>query len=170
MLQNYPGRVGKRAAKAPNAAGVPGPTGLQGLQWKNTPSAVLAVMNAVRLEILGPFELVRGGRAVAVPAGAQRLLSLLAVRSEGIHRRAAAEELFLALDRYLSAHQAALAAIVVDPYRETAHRIAIEVHAAEGNIACAVKHYLEYRRLLQQELKVSPSPRMTELIRELTTA
>ena len=39
-----------------------------------------------------------------------------------------------------------------------------------GNIACAVKHCLEYRRLLQQELKVSPSPRMTELIRELTTA
>ncbi|WAZ19641.1 SARP family transcriptional regulator [Streptomyces cinnabarinus] len=236
-------------------------------------------MNAVRLEILGPFELIRAGRSVAVPVGAQRLLALLAVRSEGIHRRAAAEQLwpecppcraaanlrsalcqsrklgprtvvvcdghrlalspsvsvdhgevcaaarqlleggvrtapsdldrlvedlgrpllpgwddewlmiererwdqmrlyaleglaqhFLALDRYLAAHQAALAATVVDPFRETAHRIAIEVHAAEGNVACAVKHYLEYRRLLQQELRVSPSPRMTELIRELTTA
>ncbi|MEU9733952.1 BTAD domain-containing putative transcriptional regulator [Streptomyces sp. NPDC048002] len=238
-------------------------------------------MNAVRLEILGPFELIRGGRSAAVPAGAQRLIALLAVRGEGIHRRAAAEELwpecaplraaanlrsalcqgrkigpsgavvceghrlalspcvtvdhrdaceaarhlleaesgvtdapaeldglvealcrpllpgwddewlilarerwdqmrlyaleglaqhFLALERYLPAHQAALAATAVDPYRETAHRIAIEVHAAEGNIACAVKHYLEYRRLLQQELRVSPSPRMTELIRELTTA
>lgn len=238
-------------------------------------------MNGVRLEILGPFELIRGGRRVTVPAGAQRLLALLAVRDDGIHRRAAAEQLwpectelraaanlrsalcqsrkigpravvdreaqrlflapfisvdhreawqsarrllegdggtdappgdldrlvddlsrpllpgwddewlilererwdqmrlyaleslaqhFLALGRYLAAHQAALAATVVDPYRETAHRIAIEVHAAEGNIACAVKHYLDYRRLLQQELRVSPSPRMTELIRELTTA
>ncbi|WP_328869340.1 hypothetical protein OHT76_04115 [Streptomyces sp. NBC_00287] len=238
-------------------------------------------MNAVRVEILGPFELIRGGRSVAVPAGAQRLLALLAVRGEGIHRRAAAEQLwpectplraaanlrsalcqsrkigpktvvvseghrlalsscvsvdhwevcasarqllepedglqatpadldrlvedlgrplllgwddewlilererwdqmrlyaleslaqhFLALDRFLAAHQAALAATAVDPYRETAHRIAIEVHAAEGNVACAVKHYLDYRRLLQQELRVSPSQRMTELIRELTTA
>ncbi|MCX5246174.1 hypothetical protein OG895_13150 [Streptomyces sp. NBC_00201] len=77
---------------------------------------------------------------------------------------------FLAVGRYLAAHQAALAATTVDPYRETAHRIAIEVHAAEGNIACAVKHYLEYRRLLQRELRVSPSSRMTELIRDLTTA
>ncbi|MFH0521511.1 BTAD domain-containing putative transcriptional regulator [Streptomyces sp. M41] len=238
-------------------------------------------MNAVHLEILGPFELIRGGRTVAVPAGAQRLLALLAVRGEGIHRRAAAEQLwpectplraaanlrsalcqsrkispktvvvsdaqrlalspgisvdhgevcrsarqllerddgpqakpgdlvrlveelgrpllpgwddewlilererwdqmrlyaleglaqhFLALGRYLAAHQAAFTATAVDPYRETAHRIAIEVHAAEGNVACAVKHYLEYRRLLQRELRVSPSPRMTELIRDLTTA
>ncbi|WP_399498451.1 BTAD domain-containing putative transcriptional regulator [Streptomyces sp. P17] len=46
----------------------------------------------------------------------------------------------------------------------------MEVPAAEGNVACAVKHYLDYRRLLQQELRVSPSQRMTELIRELTTA
>ncbi|MFD8818910.1 BTAD domain-containing putative transcriptional regulator [Streptomyces sp. NPDC059627] len=77
---------------------------------------------------------------------------------------------FLAVGRYLAAHQAALAATAVDPYRETAHRIAIEVHAAEGNIACAVKHYLDYRGLLQRELRVSPSSRMTELIRGLTTA
>ncbi|MER6789129.1 bacterial transcriptional activator domain-containing protein [Streptomyces sp. NPDC000658] len=77
---------------------------------------------------------------------------------------------FLAAERYLAAHQAALAATAVDPYRETAHRIAIEVHAAEGNIACAVKHYLDYRRLLQRELRVSPSSRMAELIRHLTTA
>lgn len=77
---------------------------------------------------------------------------------------------FLADGRYLAAHQAALAATAVDPYRETAHRIAIEVHAAQGNIACAVKHYLDYRRLLQRELKVSPSSRMTELIRHVTTA
>ncbi|QWB27357.1 MULTISPECIES: BTAD domain-containing putative transcriptional regulator [Streptomyces] len=235
----------------------------------------------MRLQILGPFELICGGRPVAVPAGAQRLLALFAVRGEGIHRRAAAEQLwpectplraaanlrsalcqsrklgpktvvvseghrlalspcisvdhwevcgaarqllepeeglqatpadldrlveelsrplllgwddewlilererwdhmrlyalealaqqFLALDRFLAAHQAALAATSVDPYRETAHRIAIEVHAAEGNVACAVKHYLEYRRLLQRELRVSPSQRMAELIRELTTA
>jgi DNA-binding SARP family transcriptional activator len=76
----------------------------------------------------------------------------------------------LAAGRYLAAQQAALAATAVDPYRETAHRIAIEVHAAEGNIASAVKRYQDYRRRLQRELRVSPSARMTQLIRDLTTA
>ncbi|MEU6540517.1 bacterial transcriptional activator domain-containing protein [Streptomyces sp. NPDC047000] len=76
---------------------------------------------------------------------------------------------FLAVGRFLAAHQAALTATAVDPFRETAHRIAIEVHAAEGNIACAVKHYLDYRRLLQRELRVSPSPRMTDLVHDLTS-
>ncbi|MFE5894897.1 bacterial transcriptional activator domain-containing protein [Streptomyces sp. NPDC056462] len=77
---------------------------------------------------------------------------------------------FLADGRYLAAQQAALAATAVDPYRETAHRIAIEVHAAEGNVASAIKRYEDYCRRLQRELSVSPSPRMTQLIQDLTTA
>jgi DNA-binding SARP family transcriptional activator len=76
----------------------------------------------------------------------------------------------LAAGRYLAAQQAALAATAVDPYRETAHLIAIEVHAAEGNVASAIKRYEDYRRRLRRELSVSPSPRMTRLIQDLTTA
>ncbi|MFF5447282.1 BTAD domain-containing putative transcriptional regulator [Streptomyces sp. NPDC012888] len=72
--------------------------------------------------------------------------------------------------RHLSALQAALAAVAIDPFRETAHRIAVEVHLAEGNVACALKRYQEYRRLLQSELKVAPSPQLTNLVRDLTRA
>ncbi|MFD9466575.1 BTAD domain-containing putative transcriptional regulator [Streptomyces sp. NPDC060027] len=70
--------------------------------------------------------------------------------------------------RHLSALQTSLAAISIDPFRETPHRIAVEVHLAEGNVACAVKRYKDYRRLLQMELKVAPSPRLTRLVRDLT--
>ncbi|WP_371640953.1 AfsR/SARP family transcriptional regulator [Streptomyces virginiae] len=70
--------------------------------------------------------------------------------------------------RHLSALQASLAAVSIDPFRETPHRIAVEVHLAEGNVASAVKRYQEYRRLLQAELQVAPSPQLTRLVRDLT--
>ncbi|WP_307671776.1 BTAD domain-containing putative transcriptional regulator [Streptomyces sp. V4I2] len=70
--------------------------------------------------------------------------------------------------RHLSALQASLAAASIDPFRETPHRIAVEVHLAEGNVACAVKRYQDYQRLLRRELKVAPSPRLTRLVRDLT--
>ncbi|MEW2417468.1 bacterial transcriptional activator domain-containing protein [Streptomyces sp. NPDC046866] len=69
--------------------------------------------------------------------------------------------------RHLSALQTSLAAIGIDPLRETPHRIAVEVHLAEGNVASAVKRYQEYRRLLQLELKVAPSPQLTRLVCDL---
>jgi DNA-binding SARP family transcriptional activator len=61
----------------------------------------------------------------------------------------------------------ALAAIAIDPIRETAHRIVVEVHIAEGNVASAIKRYQGYRDLLQREVRVAPSPRMTQLIQDL---
>nr|WP_240981601.1 MULTISPECIES: BTAD domain-containing putative transcriptional regulator [unclassified Streptomyces] len=75
---------------------------------------------------------------------------------------------FQAEGRHLPALQASLTAAAIDPYRETPQRIAVEVHLAEGNLACAVKRYQDYRRLLQAELKVAPSPRLTRLVRDLT--
>jgi DNA-binding SARP family transcriptional activator len=75
---------------------------------------------------------------------------------------------FQAAEQYLPALQAALAAMAVDPMRETSHRIVIEVHLAEGNIASAVKRYQDYRAFLHRELNVAPSPQMTELVRNLT--
>ncbi|MGW2086283.1 AfsR/SARP family transcriptional regulator [Streptomyces sp. NPDC001880] len=68
---------------------------------------------------------------------------------------------------YLPALQAARAATAVDPIRETAHRIVIEVHIAEGNIASAVKRYQDYRAFLQQELRVAPSQQMVQLVQDL---
>ncbi len=68
---------------------------------------------------------------------------------------------------YLPALQTALTAIAIDPIRETAHRIIVEIHIAEGNIACALKRYHTYRELLQQELEVAPSQQMTRLVQEV---
>ncbi|MFI1719128.1 BTAD domain-containing putative transcriptional regulator [Streptomyces sp. NPDC053513] len=71
---------------------------------------------------------------------------------------------------YLAALQTALTATQIDPFRETAHRILIEIHIAEGNRACAMKCYKEYQRLLRRELAVDPSPLMTRLVEDLTSA
>ncbi|MFD3996247.1 BTAD domain-containing putative transcriptional regulator [Streptomyces sp. NPDC058548] len=71
---------------------------------------------------------------------------------------------------YLAALQTALTATQIDPIRETAHRILIEIHIAEGNTACAVKRYKEYQLLLRRELEVEPSPLMTRLVQDLTSA
>lgn len=80
---------------------------------------------------------------------------------EGMVRQLGAEE------RYTAALQTALAAIAIEPIRETAHRLLIEVHIAEGNDASALKHYQRYRRLLQCELGVTPSQQMDQLVRPL---
>ena len=54
-----------------------------------------------------------------------------------------------------------------EPIRESAHRTVIEIHIAEGNSACAIKHYQRYQSLLQRELRVLPSQRMDRLVRTL---
>ncbi|MGS0688629.1 AfsR/SARP family transcriptional regulator [Nakamurella sp. GG22] len=74
----------------------------------------------------------------------------------------------IAVERHLPALEAALAAVDVDPLRESAHRTVVEVYIAEGNAACAVKHYLRYRGLVQRELGVTPSRHMTRLVHSLS--
>ncbi|MFF0431542.1 BTAD domain-containing putative transcriptional regulator [Streptomyces sp. NPDC004327] len=76
----------------------------------------------------------------------------------------------LTAQQYLPALQAALAAISIDPIRETAHRTVIEIHLAEGNVASAVRSYQQYVGFLQQELDVAPSPQMTGLLQGLRSA
>jgi DNA-binding SARP family transcriptional activator len=72
-------------------------------------------------------------------------------------------------ERYVPALEAALRAVSIEPIRESAHRTLIEIHLAEGNAACAVKHYQRYRGMLYRELGVAPSRRMARLIEALST-
>ena len=67
-------------------------------------------------------------------------------------------------ERYLDALQTALAVTAIEPTRETAHRIVIEVHLTEGNTASALKHYQNYRELLHRELGVLPSAQLDQLV------
>lgn len=63
-----------------------------------------------------------------------------------------------------TAFDCALAAIRLEPLRESAHRSLMIVHIAEGNAYEAVNHYRFYRRLLRQELGIEPSDLMLELL------
>lgn len=66
--------------------------------------------------------------------------------------------------RPAAALRAGLAAVRSEPLRETAHRRVIEVHLAEGNAAEALRQYQQYRRLLADELGLSPSPGIRRLV------
>ena len=79
---------------------------------------------------------------------------------------ALAEKLAVA-GRYGEAVQAAYAAVVAEPLRESAHRAVVRVHLVEGNLAEAVRAYDAYRILLAEELGVAPSSQMDRLIRDL---
>jgi DNA-binding SARP family transcriptional activator len=61
---------------------------------------------------------------------------------------------------------AALAATHSDPLRESARRLLVQVHLAQGNIGTAILCYREYRALLQKEFGVEPSPMMIALLRD----
>ena len=65
---------------------------------------------------------------------------------------------------------AALAAVLADPLRESAHRALISVHLAEGNLGEALRQLRRYERLLADELGVAPSERLTALIGKQVTA
>lgn len=73
-------------------------------------------------------------------------------------------EALLERGRYLTALRTALAAIAVEPARETAHRTVVRVHLAQGNPASAILHYQRYRARLRRELGIEPSPRLTKLL------
>jgi DNA-binding SARP family transcriptional activator len=88
--------------------------------------------------------------------------SLRQIRLHGLETLAAA---FSRAGRHADAIQAALAAIRIEPLRETAHRTLIEAHLAEGNWSEARRHFQECRRLLQEELGVEPSESMRRLIK-----
>jgi DNA-binding SARP family transcriptional activator len=69
--------------------------------------------------------------------------------------------------RFGQAAEAALAAVAADPLRESAHRALIMVHLAEGNTGEALCQYRTIRRVLRDQLGISPSPAAEELIEEV---
>jgi DNA-binding SARP family transcriptional activator/tetratricopeptide (TPR) repeat protein len=57
-----------------------------------------------------------------------------------------------------TAEQAARAAVAAMPFRESAHRLLMEVHEAAGNPAEALRAFEELRVLLRDELGTTPGP------------
>lgn len=59
---------------------------------------------------------------------------------------------------------AALSAVRSEPLRESAHRILMRVHLAEGNRSEALRQYELCRRLLRDRLGVEPSEQLLQLL------
>ena len=68
--------------------------------------------------------------------------------------------------RFGEALEAGLAALRAEPLRESAHRVMIEMHLAEGNVCEAVRQYDRCTRLMRSELGVPPSGDLGRLIEE----
>jgi DNA-binding SARP family transcriptional activator len=68
------------------------------------------------------------------------------------------------LGRYADALEAAMESARIEPLRESANRMIIAVHLAEGNTAEAQRHYEFFRKLLHAELGLGPSPQLTAML------
>jgi DNA-binding SARP family transcriptional activator len=66
--------------------------------------------------------------------------------------------------RYSEASIAALAAVGADPLRESAYRLLIRSYLGLGNVAEALRQFGVFRKRLQQELGLQPSPQIQELL------
>jgi DNA-binding SARP family transcriptional activator len=66
--------------------------------------------------------------------------------------------------RYSEAAMAASAARAADPLRETARALLMRVHLAEGNQSEAVREFREYKSLLREELGLTPTANLEELL------
>jgi DNA-binding SARP family transcriptional activator len=56
------------------------------------------------------------------------------------------------------------AAVAVEPLRESAQRLLIIAHLAEGNVSEARRQFEIFRRLLWDNLQLAPSPQTTRLV------
>lgn len=85
-----------------------------------------------------------------------------------LHALERLSERLASVGRHMESLEAALAAVAIEPYRESAHRVLIDAYIAEGNRASAVAHYQRYHRILAGELGVRPTPQLQKLVQGLT--
>ncbi len=86
------------------------------------------------------------------------------LRQRRLHALESLAERLAAEKRFVPALDAALAAVDLEPLRESPHRAVIGIHLEEGNRSEALRCYGAYRDLLRRELGVEPSPRIEALI------
>ncbi len=69
-------------------------------------------------------------------------------------------------EMYGMAMEMAMTAVRADALRESAHRVVIRIHLAEGNVAEALHAYRHCSALLEREFGLAPSRETAELVRE----
>lgn len=85
-----------------------------------------------------------------------------------LHALEALCELLSRAGRHAQAVVAGLEAVTCDPLRESAHRLLMTAYLAEGNRKEAITQFHLCARLLRDELGLSPSAQMTQLLRRAT--
>ncbi|MGH4010092.1 MAG: AfsR/SARP family transcriptional regulator [Pseudonocardiaceae bacterium] len=85
-----------------------------------------------------------------------RLLQLYALE--------AASQRLLVAGRFGEAAGLALAALGLDPLRESANRLLIEIHLRDGNRPDALRQFHKYQQRLRLEMDIAPGPSLTALI------
>jgi DNA-binding SARP family transcriptional activator len=85
-----------------------------------------------------------------------RQLCLLGL--ESLAQRLSGEE------QYAAALECALSAVALEPLRESAHRIAVEIHLASGNASEAIRQHRLFCRVLRDRLGLEPSAQMSAAI------
>lgn len=121
------------------------------------------------------LDLYRGGFLEALDPKAPAFEFWMTAERQRLHDRA------VGAARDLMAHQrrsglddqalhTALRLLALDPLQEAAHRTVMEVYAARGRPADALKQYRQCRRILARELGVAPEPETERLHRAILAA
>ncbi len=87
------------------------------------------------------------------------------VRQRLLHALEALSRRLVAMNRCAEAVDAAISAVSADPLRESANRVLIEAHLAEGNLVEARRAYERYRDSVSSELGVEPGEQLSSLVR-----
>jgi DNA-binding SARP family transcriptional activator len=85
-------------------------------------------------------------------------------RQVSLHALEALAERLVRAGQVARALEAALSAVRAEPLRESAHRVLIRVHLAEGNRGEAIRQYELCRRLLRERLGVEPTEQLERLL------
>jgi DNA-binding SARP family transcriptional activator len=86
------------------------------------------------------------------------------VRQRLLHALEMLSRRLVAAGRFAEAVEAAMSAVSADPLRESANRVLIEAHMAEGNLIEGRRAYERYRTLVRRELGVEPGRDLASLV------
>ncbi len=92
------------------------------------------------------------------------------VRQLRVHGLEALSDKLRQAGRTGEAVDVALTAIAAEPLRESAHRLLVAAHLAEGNVSEARRQYDRYRDLLWDDLGIEPSIELRTLIQQARPA
>jgi DNA-binding SARP family transcriptional activator len=86
------------------------------------------------------------------------------LRQRLLHAIEQASRMLVVDGHYGAAIDAAMIAVNAEPLRESAQRVLLDAHLAEGNLVEAHRAFAQYQSLLRRELGVDPSPRLCRLL------